>query len=193
MTQFFPRTFCLILFFASCSAARATAINGVVAFGGLFASDVGSLNWTTATEFHFIEAQGQRSGDFAVLSSFANWWLPAGQLRISDTSYKSYFGQGDNIAQYSFDLTSISFTITANTFLAQGNAIAYMTGFDPTYATWSISGAPRTGVYPLYQAAATFTVSGVRVSESGMTGIWVLAALAGLVAIRSRRFAWLGF
>ena len=174
--------------FVFASSARATAINGVVGFGGLFAADASSWNWTTATEFHFIEALGQRSGDFAVLSPFVNWWLPAGQLHISDTSYPQYFGQGDNLTQYYFDITSISFTITPNSFLAQGSAIAYMTGFDPTYATWSITGAPRTGVFPLYQAGATFTASGVRVSEGGMPGVWVLAAVVALVALRSRRF-----
>ncbi|MEO7697856.1 MAG: hypothetical protein ABIZ04_01390 [Opitutus sp.] len=110
-------------------------------FGGLFFSDAPGQNWTNATTFQFLEAQGHRFGDFDILGNFVPNPVP-GILRIADTSVPGYLNQGSQSGNYNFDITSIAFTITPNSFLAQGMGIANLTGFDPTFVTWSISAAP---------------------------------------------------
>ena len=184
LTQVFA---CVVIlsagFIGSAATASATPINGSVTFGGLFFSDAPGQDWTNATTFQFLEAQGHRSGDFDILGNFVPNPVP-GVLRITDTSNPGYLNQGSQLINYNFDITSIAFTITSHSFLAQGLGIVNLTGFDPTFVTWSISAAPSFVGGNLYLATGNFVASGVRVSDNGATLAFLVGAICLLIYLR---------
>ena len=159
--------------------ASAIPINGKISFGGTYASDVSSFDWTAATQFNFIDTQwGQHTGDFASL--FFGPFGTSTLLHISDADIVDFAGSGDGVTNFSFDLKSITFAITDDSFLAHGEAIAHITGFDSTFATWSIKGTPSFE-FPLYTANAEFIATGVAVADGGVTGGLLLGSFATLI------------
>ena len=141
------------------------------------------FDWTNATQFRAFDLLWSApTGDYT-----ASLFSPANELNIyrSDDHIAQFWNTGNVSKTARFDITSIAFTITSNSFLAQGNGIAYLTGFDPTIATWQITASP-TGFYPLYFERASFTASGVAVSDDVTTAEALDLALGALFWLRRK-------
>ena len=177
-----------ILMLSSSLTAVATPINGAVVLTGEFSS-VGTgdgFDWTNATQFHAFDLLWSgATGDY---TGFA--FSPANELNVyrSDDHIAQFWSTGNGSENASFDITSIAFTITSNSFLAQGTGIAYLSGFDPTIATWQITASP-TAFYPLYFQRASFIASGVPVSDDVTTAGALCIALVALFWLRPRPIA----
>ena len=179
----------LLLVLAFCDFASAVPINGVVSFGGYLVAREGGVgqDWTNATQFGWILADWeQHTGDFSGV-----WFQGSAitrDLRITDTAPFAYWSMGTEggaIAQ--FEVTSITFDIAPNSFGVHGDGVAFLTGFDPTYASWQIGGQPfSVPELGLYSAGATFTASGVAVPDAGVTASLLVFSLGALVLGRRR-------
>lgn len=170
----------LVLALAISSAAQAVPINGSVGFGGGFSTDSDS-DFTLATgitSFSGDYTLGVATGDYAPVSGILDptSFTPFSFAASSVTPLWSFVFAG---ITYSFDATSMSVILATNYFIAQGNGIAHITGFDATPGTWIISG--NSG-----GANLTFSAS-TAVPDGGMTAVLVGLGLVGMSFFANRQ------
>lgn len=179
--------------------AVATPINGSFHFGGMFEINDNHLNnqkpdFTKADTFWYKEAQWNgQTGDYVGIGYGPSDY--GVHMRLSDVRIPNFWGtylvdSSYQIRNVSFDITSIEFTITSTSFLAQGTGIAYMTGFDPTIATWQTTSTSYSEFINYWFAGTTVTVTGVPASvpDTGITVVMLGVALVGLGCL-SRKFS----
>ena len=189
----------IVMLFLSITAT-ATPINGSFRFGGMFEISDSGLpnqipNFSLSDAFFYTESQwNSQTGDYVGIH-----YGPSGtprRLRLSDVQIPDFWGSyvvisSSSFRNVSFDVTSIEFTITSTSFLAHGTAIAYMTGFEPTIATWQTTSDSTTYWEFTHQflESTIMTATGVPVSvpESSTTAGMLGVSFFGLACLRSSK------
>lgn len=184
------RVLLIILFFGAFSAPaylQATPINGSITswVGDALVTMTNDTDWTNASGAQISLKGFSVTGDY--IQGIAYTPFPIFRIDADQQQKADLWTEGSSTSEYgtkiiSFDLTSLTFTSGSNFISAYGEGIAYMTGFDPTYATWTFDAQPQGDGRPVWIGFThvTFVASGVGVADTGPTTFLLCLALLGL-------------
>lgn len=169
----------------------ANTIDGCLNFNGLFASNsTGGSDWSDATSFHFIEALWQPTSSGNLLNPMDSYSPVSAvneQIGFSSECYASFLNYGNGLETVKFDITSVDFKLSDDSFLAEGCGTFFMTGCDATMGTWQIRAKPYQAIPGLYWGEASFKSSGIALAVDDSTSTLGMVALPFLALLVVRK------
>lgn len=171
-------------------SAQAVPITGSIGFNGSgFGSQSGNQSTLTFNNPMFVD---QRTGTYLAIAAgtTANFapivWTGSGTnaMLISNNSPQWTITTGGNT--YSFNLLSLtSATLNNGAVSLQGTGIAFATGFEPTFATFSVQGTGNNFQFEIIQSSTT-TNPNQRVPDGGSAIALLGMGVMGLEVLRRK-------
>ncbi|RYD31031.1 MAG: VPDSG-CTERM sorting domain-containing protein [Verrucomicrobiaceae bacterium] len=178
------KTSLLVLAFgaATMASSQAAYINGEIQFSG-----VGKLNKRPATaisiDFRIVSTtlafDDYAPIPFGTSTTFTDFAFGAPGT-VGPNAQSPFWTLTQGPTTYSFDLASITLNQYIGTQrLLEGDGTAYITGFDPTPAHWSLSTSGTTGLI-------TFSSATIAVPDGGTSVALLGGSLFGLAGLRRK-------